>query len=124
MTDHVGGPITSKLDTSQVGGPGIPETSLDASFDPSVASVAGDIDSVDGDTPRHAIRRFCVQCMGGGQPSKEIEICCTYICPLWLHRFGRPIDSPRLDPKLLDVDHVKSLNAEIASKWRSKRLRG
>ena len=37
-------------------------------------------------TPIEAIRKFCLECVGGSW--KEVELCSSYKCPLWQHRLG------------------------------------
>lgn len=38
-------------------------------------------------TRAQAVRRFCLQCMGGD--SIDVRYCTTLECPLWPYRLGR-----------------------------------
>ena len=60
-------------------------------------------------SPTRAIRRFCMQCVGGS--SLEVERCHGFDCPLWSFRFGQlPETAMKKKPELFDRDHVRGMH--------------
>lgn len=61
--------------------------------------------------PLKAIRRFCLECMGGS--AKEVALCTDTYCELWPYRFGT---DPRREKKELSDKEKSALLARLKSK--------
>jgi hypothetical protein len=49
-------------------------------------------------TRKEAIRKFCVECMGGNVNRKYVKACTAPDCPLFPYRLGRIVVDPSETP--------------------------